>query len=82
MFCGKKIITQGNQGKEEKIDFAWVIWIGMNRLGFTYRQVGQLYFGAWSDLFDVYKKQHNFVIKKGLYRIPEEDEPVSSLDIL
>lgn len=82
MLCGKKRITQGNRGKEEQIDFAWVIWIGMNRLGFTHRQVRQLYFGVWSDLFDVYKKQHNFEVKKGLYRLQEEDEPVSSLSVL
>lgn len=54
----------------------------MNRMGFTYRQVRQLYFGLWCDLFSIYKRQHNFETKRALYRIGEEEEPVSSLSVL
>lgn len=53
----------------------------MNKLGFTYHEVTQMYFGFWVDLFEVYKKQHNFEVKRGLYLI-EEPEEISSLSVL
>lgn len=64
------------------IDFPWVIYIGMNKLGFTYKQVGHMYFGFWSDLFDVHKKHYNFETKRGLYSFSDEEEQISSLDVL
>lgn len=62
------------------MDFSWVIFIGMNRLGFTYRQTMQMYFGFWMDLFEIYKKQYNFETKRAVYTL-EEDE-ISSLSVL
>lgn len=63
------------------MDFPWIFFIGMNRMGFSYREMGHLYFGKWADIFEVYKKQHNFETRKGMYNLDEE-EPVSSLDVL
>ena len=75
-------MTKGTgNGQSEPIDFSWLIYIGMNKLGFTYRQTMQMYFGFWMDLFETYKRQHNFEMKRGLYNI-QEDEPVSSLSVL
>lgn len=80
MFCSKKIKTK--QKEEEKpIDFAWLIYIGMNKLGFTYTQVGQLYFGMWADLFEEFKQQYNFEKKKCLYVVEETEEKSSLLDL-
>lgn len=53
----------------------------MNKLGFTYKQTMQMYFGFWVDLFEIYKKHYNFETKRGLYEFPEEEE-ISSLSVL
>lgn len=53
----------------------------MNKLGFTYKQVGQMLFGFWVDLYEAYKRHHNFEMKRGLYEFHEE-EPISSLSVL
>lgn len=85
MLPDKKIASRRNENDdEEPIDFPWLYFIGMNKLGFTYRQVGHMFFGFWIDLFEEYKKQYNFETKRGLYKIEEhpEDEPISSLDVL
>lgn len=52
----------------------------MNRLGFTYRQVGQMHFGLWVDLFEMFKKQYNFEKKRMLY-VLQDNERVSILDL-
>lgn len=72
-----------NNKEEKPIDFAWLLYIGMNKLGFTYKQVGQLYFGMWVDLYEIYKMQYNFEMKRNLYdaMAPVEEE-ISSLDVL
>lgn len=55
----------------------------MNKLGFTYKQVGQLYFGMWADLYEIYKMQYNFEMKKSLYDVTASvEEKISSLDVL
>lgn len=80
MFCNKKIETK-QKGEEKPIDFAWLIYIGMNKLGFNYTQVGTLYFGVWVDLFEEYKKQYNFETKRGLYAVETTEEKGSLLDL-
>lgn len=81
MFCDKKIEAGQEQFKENEteIDFAWLTFIAMTKFGFTYDQVGRMYMGLWYDLFEIYKKQHNFEMKRGLYKV---EEPVSSLSVL
>lgn len=63
------------------MDFLWIQYMGVNRLGFSYRSIGQQYFGYWMDLFETYKKQYNFETKRGLYKLFQMEE-VSSLDVL
>ena len=81
MLFHKKNLTKGEENNEQPIDFPWLIYIGMNKLGFTYKQVMQMHFGLWIDLYETYKKQYNFELKRTAYRI-DEVEPVSSLSAL
>ena len=53
--------------------------MGVNRLGFSHREVGQQYFGYWLDLFETFKGQYNFETKRGLYKMLQTEE-TSSLD--
>jgi hypothetical protein len=39
-----------------KIDFAWILFIGMNKLGFTEKQVGHMTWGKFSRLYNAYKR--------------------------
>lgn len=55
--------------------------MGVNRLGFTHREIGQQYLGYWLDLFETYKRQYNFEKSRGLYLLSEAEE-ISSLDAL
>ncbi len=70
-----------NTEEENPINFFWIRYIGVNRLGFSHREAGQQYFGYWCDLFEQFKKQYNFEKKRTLYNILEE-EPISSLSVL
>ena len=45
-------------GEEKPIDFSWIVFIGMNRLGFPYRQMMHMYFDT----------------KRGMYVLQEEDD--------
>ncbi len=75
------MITHGNRnGREEPIDIPWVFYIGMNKLGFTYRQTGQMYFGLWVDLYEMFKKQYNFEKKQMMY-VLQDYERVSIMDL-
>lgn len=79
MFCYKKIESRGKVEEEKPIDFFWMRYMGVNRLGFTHREVGRQYFGYWLDLFEAFKGQYNFETKRGLYQL-EQAEEISSLD--
>ena len=74
-------MARGDRKNENPIDFLWIQYMGVNRLGFSYRSIGQQYFGYWMDLFETYKKQYNFETKRGLYKLFQMEE-VSSLDAL
>lgn len=67
------------EDSNEEIDFAWVLFIGMAKLNYTETEVGHLYYGKWIDLFECYKNDHNFRVKKMIYQ--EERKKVSLLDI-
>lgn len=81
MFCSKKSMP-GESREEKPVDFPWLRYIGMNRLGFTYTQSGHLYFYEWFDLFDAFKQQYNFEANRMLYKVgaEEREEKISSLD--
>lgn len=74
-------MARGRKGEEKPIDFLWLRFIGVVKLGFTHRTVGFQYFGFWLDLFETYKKQYNFETKRGLYQLMEMEE-VSTLDAI
>ena len=75
------MMSRGRGDQEKPTDFPWIQYMGVNRLGFSYRTLGQQYFGYWLDLFETYKKQYNFETKRGLYQLFQMEE-VSSLDVL
>lgn len=81
MLCHKKIKPKGIKEEDVPIDFSWVFYIGMNRLGFSYKQVGHLAFGLWADLFEAYKQQYNFETRKILYNIEVPEEKGSLMDL-
>ena len=78
-----KKVTQGEASEEDKtIDFTWVKFIGINRLGFTRKEVSRMYFGEWQDFFQIFKYVYDFETEKKLYRTieePEEQEEYTSL---
>lgn len=55
--------------------------MGVTRLGYTERQIEQMYFGKWSDLFEVYKAVYNFETENRLFpsNVPVQEEPRGSL---
>lgn len=77
----KKIVSRGKEEEEKPIDFLWIYYMGVNRLGFNHREIGQQYLGYWLDLFETYKRQYNFEKSRGLYLLSEAEE-ISSLDAL
>ncbi len=40
-----------------------------------------MYFGLWTDMFEAFKHQYNFEIKKGIYDTKASD-PIASLDAI
>lgn len=60
------------------MDFAWLLYIGMNKLGFTEKQVGHMTFKKWNKLYDAYKsvydKEYNMK-NRGLTYAQLEYEP-------
>lgn len=41
--------------QETVFDFAWYLYIGMNKLGFTEKQIGHMTLRKWDMLYDAYK---------------------------
>ena len=65
------------------MDFPWLYQIGVTCLGFTHRSVRQQYIGEWMDLFEIYKRHHNFLTKRVLFSISDDqEENISTLDAL
>lgn len=63
------------------IDFPWLMYIAMSKLGFTLREYGLMTFGLWIDLFETYKRQSNFETNKGIYALNEEPK-IDSIDAI
>ena len=59
----------------EKINFAWVIFTGM-QIGYTEKEIAHMYFGKWADLFKEFKRMHNYKMKRMIF---EEEKKVESL---
>ncbi len=73
-------MARGGKREEKPVDFLWIRFIGVTKLGFTHKTIGYQYFGYWADLFEQYKIQYNFEQKRLLYKIAETE--VSSLDAI
>ncbi len=71
MFCAKKIAAREGGGKDTAVDFPWLYYTAMAKLGFTRREAGWLYFGEWSDLYQCHMRQHNFEVRRGLYQVQD-----------
>ena len=84
MLCSKKIGARGIQSEEDTpMDFPWLYQMGVTCMGFTHRTVRQQYMGLWMDLFEIYKRHHNFQAKRGLFSVSDEkEEEISTLDVL
>lgn len=82
MFC-KKIKTQSKKKADEcnQIDFDYITFMAMNRLGFSYKEAMRLYLGKFIDLLEQYKKQYNFEIKRMLYVVEEEKKVTSLMEL-
>lgn len=85
MFCAKKreIHAEEDGSPEDRaeesgeINFAWIVFIGM-QVGYREPELAHMYFGKWCDLFEEYKKMHNFKVKRMIF---EEKKEVSLLDL-
>lgn len=74
MLCVKKIKPGTTEKKEERpIDVAWIIYIGMAMFGYSEKEVYLLPMGKWIDIFETYKRIHNFDMQKMLYKIDDEE---------
>lgn len=51
----------------------------MTKFCYSEEEVSHMYFGKWSDLFECYKKDYNFMTSRCLYQ--EERKKVSLLSI-
>ena len=79
MLPDKKIKSRSNKdGESKEIDFDYITYMSMNRLGFSYKETMRMYLGKFIDLMEVYKRDYNFKVKRMLY-IVEEEKKVTSL---
>ena len=76
----KKIKPGTGKKKEEKpIDVAWLLFIGMNKFGYTEQEAYLLPMGKWIDMFETYKRVHNFDTQRMLYQIEDPAEKKGSI---
>lgn len=73
---------QTDSDEAKAIDFAYIQIICVNRMGYTPKNAGFLYFGEYVELFESYKKLYNFETKKMLYRVDEGEREVARLSDL
>ena len=71
----------GGDGEvEQLIDFAWILYIGMNKLGFSEWEVEHMYFSKWSELFFAYQKCFN-AEHRPIYKVGGIKKKVSLLSL-
>ena len=75
MFQEKKPENHAEEGEGERINFARVIFTGM-QIGYTEKEIAHMYFGKWADLFKEFKRMHNYKMKRMIF---EEEKKVESL---
>ena len=59
-------------GQASRLDFSWLLFVGVNILGFNEREVGHMTIKKWHLLFNHFKKYHNFKTKGGLFKEEKE----------
>lgn len=80
MFYNKAKKSEGHAGENDpEIDFAWLLYIGMNKFRYSEAEVGHMYYGKWLDLYECFKRDHNTVVGRMTYK--EEQKRVSLLSI-
>lgn len=81
MFCIKKIEPGKGSKKQKPIDIAWVIYIGIAKLGYREKEVYLMPFGKWMDLFSIYKNVYNFETSHQMYGGQKEESKSSVMDL-
>lgn len=66
------------EGKENKIDFNWVMITGL-QMGFSVNQIKHLRLGQWSDLFDSWAVIFNMKQEHKIFRLPEKEVSLSDI---
>ncbi len=79
MLHHKKPEIHTKTGKDAKIDFVWMTYMGVTEMGFSEWEVNHMYAGKWSDLMHHFKKMYNFRTKKGLFNITEKQGSLMDL---
>lgn len=79
MLPNKKKAQSEDNEHENIIDFDYVLFMAMNRLGFKYEEARHMYFGQYVNLMEIYKTVYNFETKRCLYDTGPEEKKVSSL---
>lgn len=64
---------EDDSGKAKTIDFAHIQILCVNRMGYTPKTAGLLYFGEYVELFEGYKKLYNFEKQKMIYKVDERE---------
>ena len=57
---------------EEKLNFAEILYLCKNKLGYTTHEAKHIYLGEYVEQYEVYKKYHNIEINRLVF--PETDE--------
>lgn len=55
------------------IDFAWILFIGVKKLGFTEREVGHMTLKKWHSLYKAYKKNFDLELSMRLKGVKYSD---------
>lgn len=56
------------------VDFSWILFVGVKFLGFSEREVGHMTIKKWLQLYEHYRKYHNFKAKNYLFK-EEKSKP-------
>ena len=64
------------------IDFAHIQILCVNRMGYTPKEAGLLYFGEYVELFEGYKKLYNFEKQNMIYKVAPGEREVARLSDL
>lgn len=79
LYVKKKRQQVGDKEEDAALDFAWITYIGINKLGYTEKDIEKMRIGKWLDLYDAYKAVFNFEQSGRKYTVAQERKPVSLL---